>query len=87
MPLPFEPELEDPEQWSEAEKARIRLDQQFYGVTEDEDLNGLNLLDDETEEPGRRYRTGTVPSSIRRKMRAKALGNAASVRSAAPIQR
>ena len=53
---PFESAMEDPEQLSEAEKAGIRSDQQFYGVTEEEDLNGLNLLDaqDAEDAPPRR---------------------------------
>jgi hypothetical protein len=50
---PFESAMEDPEQLSEAEKARIRSDQEFYGVTEEEDLNGLNLLDTEDAAPRR----------------------------------
>lgn len=45
MTHPSDPAIEDPDELSETEKANIRMDQEFYGVTEEEDLSGLNLLD------------------------------------------
>lgn len=38
-------QVEELEKLTDTEKANIRMEQEFYGVTEEQDLAGLSLLD------------------------------------------